>query len=206
MRVEDVLHESEGRFLSHSELSTKLGIPVTFLEPMQIRQSIPHRWRTLLSAQGQTPQTKGLYLSIAEGQPIDIVLASPAALYALLIKTLIKPIKAQAKWRITFEDPPSPVNWPNLYKAPFRATRETRLQAFQFKILHRTLPCPSYLKAIRVVPSDSCPLCSEKDTIQQNAYGSISRSGLPELTALTFQPSRPSKSSSGFCPKAVPLM
>lgn len=45
MRVEDNIHETEGRFLSHTELGEKLGIPVTFLEALQIRQCIPHHWR-----------------------------------------------------------------------------------------------------------------------------------------------------------------
>lgn len=48
MRVEDLLHEKEGRFLSHDELSKKLGIKVTFLEALQIRQSVPYRWRALV--------------------------------------------------------------------------------------------------------------------------------------------------------------
>lgn len=167
MRIEDLLHETEGRLLSHTELSDKLGIPVTFLEALQSRQSIPHLWTSPLSPQGQTPQTEGLYVSIIEGQPIDVVSTSPAVLYS---KTLSKDIKAQAKWRSAFHDAPALEDWPALYRNPFRVTRETRLQAFQFKILHRTLPCRSFLKAIQVVLSDACPFCSEKDDVQHFLY------------------------------------
>lgn len=84
-RVEDILHEREGRFLSHVELGEKIGLHVTFLEALQIRQSIPFSWRSLLTARGETPQAEGLYLSIPGSKPIDIVTSSPAALYSLII-------------------------------------------------------------------------------------------------------------------------
>lgn len=101
--MKDIIHESEGRFLSHIELSEKFDLQVTFLEALQIRQSNPYRWRALLTAQGQTPQTEGLYLTVLGGQPVDIVTTSPVALYSSLIKTLSKIIKVQAKWSSAFQ-------------------------------------------------------------------------------------------------------
>lgn len=48
----------------------------------------------------------------------------------------------------------------------FRAVRETKLQAMQFKILHRTFPCRVYLKTIRVFEEDTRNFFPEQDTTQ----------------------------------------
>lgn len=46
--VNDLLHQTEPRFLSHEELSTEYGIPCTFLEVFQIRAAIPCHWKRLI--------------------------------------------------------------------------------------------------------------------------------------------------------------
>lgn len=143
MRVNDLLHESEGRFLSHTELSAKLDIPVSFLEALQIRQSIPYCWRALISPLGQTPQTEGLFVSFPGSEPIDLISTTAAVLYSHIIKTRSKAIKAHDKWSLVFPGSLPREDWPAFYRLPFWTVRETRLQAFQFKILHRVLPCRS---------------------------------------------------------------
>lgn len=70
------------------------------------------------------------------------------------------------KWEATFQDSPYLDNWEALFLSPFRAVRETRLQALQFKIFYRIIPCRHYLKTIRVLDSDRCGFCPEVDSIQ----------------------------------------
>lgn len=47
----------------------------------------------------------------------------------------------------------------------FRSVRETKIQAFQFKVLHRWIPCNKYLKNIRVKEEDLCSYCGNVDTL-----------------------------------------
>lgn len=54
----------------------------------------------------------------------------------------------------------------NIYKA----TRETKLQALHFKILHRIIPSGTYLLQIRINQSDICTLCGLQDSLPHFFY------------------------------------
>lgn len=56
--------------------------------------------------------------------------------------------------------------WAEIYKAPYLAARETKMQAFQFRVIHRVVPCNKFLKNIRIRSSDECSFCPQPDTIQ----------------------------------------
>ncbi len=42
--------------------------------------------------------------------------------------------------------------WNIIFKMTFISTRDTTIQSFQYKILHRTLPCKDWLKNIKIKP------------------------------------------------------
>jgi len=60
--------------------------------------------------------------------------------------------------------------WPQIFLTPFSCCRETYLQSFQYRIIHRILPCNYWLKTITVIDKDICTYkyCQSKqqDTIQ----------------------------------------
>lgn len=61
-------------------------------------------------------------------------------------------------------------DWQPIYKTPFLALRETKLQSFQLKVLYRIIPCNHYLKTLRIRDSDSCSYCNDPDTIEHFLY------------------------------------
>lgn len=199
-RIGDIIHPTEGRFLSHLELNDKFGLNSTFLDALQLRQSIPGAWRSIITPHGRPPDEAGLYLSVLPGMVLDLFSASPPSLYLALISALRKAIKAQPKWKDLFSDSLSSDSWPLLYRLPFKAVRETKMQALQFKILHRILPCRRYLKSIHVVPEDTCAFCLQTDTIVHFLYDCpgtyvfwnkiaawLHQIGAPDISKLTVQ-------------------
>lgn len=165
VRLDDIIHPSQGRFLSHFEINERFGVQSSFLSTLQLRQSIPGAWRAMISPHGRPPDEAGLYISTSPDTTLDLLSASAPSLYSALIASLPRRVSSQVRWEDSFPGTLSADLWPLLYKLPFKTVRETKIQALQFKILHRILPCRKYLKAIRIVPDDSCPYCSEPDTI-----------------------------------------
>lgn len=51
--IHHLCHPSEKRLLGHQEISDKYGIKCNFLQALTIRSSIPHNWRTMLTANYQ---------------------------------------------------------------------------------------------------------------------------------------------------------
>ena len=59
----------------------------------------------------------------------------------------------------------------DVYLLPFLVTKETKLIAFQYKIIHNILPCRSSLFRAGLVDDDICSLCKlEKQTLLHMLY------------------------------------
>lgn len=99
---------------------------------------------------------------------MDIENTSPRKLYNMLIVNKRQSVAAQAKWNHEFiptQDTPQGEYWNLVYKSPYCCLRETKLQSFQFKLLHRILPCNKYLRNIRVKDTDLCESCGITDSL-----------------------------------------
>lgn len=53
----------------------------------------------------------------------------------------------------------------------YKTARDTKLQAFQYKLIHRVIPCNKYLANIRIKPDATCSYCDSTDTLQHFFYG-----------------------------------
>lgn len=61
-------------------------------------------------------------------------------------------------------------HWAKIYKLPYKVARDTKLQAFHFRVVHRFLLCNKFLHNIRIRRDDSCTFCHEPDTIEHFLY------------------------------------
>lgn len=166
--VNDLLHPSLPRLLSHEEIVQRYGVTCSFLDALQIRSSLPGHWRTLIQISAQSSITPRLQIRISNRAPVDINNISPRRLYGMLIVNKTQAVAAQAKWNLEFappQDVPQGKYWEPIYRSPYCSLRETKLQSFQFKLLHRILPCKKYLMNIRIANSDLCDFCEVTDTL-----------------------------------------
>ncbi len=54
----------------------------------------------------------------------------------------------------------------NIFCSAFHTTRETKLQSFQYRILHRTIICRKKLYNMKLVDSPNCLYCNNIDDIK----------------------------------------
>lgn len=66
----------------------------------------------------------------------------------------------------TFLDSMSAEEWREIYLRPFSTTRETRMQAFQYRLLHRVITCNTLLLRYKIKDHDCCARCSQSDTLE----------------------------------------
>lgn len=165
--VNDLIHDTHPRFFSHIELGEKYGISVSFLKLLQIRMALPCRWKRLIQSPANPQLQNKPYITTTEGDPMAVTAKSSKDIYRLLIKYSLPAITSQARWNDVF--PVDTTNmkeyWATIYKAPYKSVRDTKLQAFSFRIVHRFLPCKRYLKNIRIRADDICSFCPSVDTI-----------------------------------------
>lgn len=140
--INDILHPDLPRFLSHNELSEKYNIRVSFLQVLQIRSSIPYRWRQRLTCQAGLNIATSLKISDSENPYLDISKICSRKLYSTIILRKNQNVSSQRKWDLEFPQPqntPAQEYWQFNFEVAFCSVCETKLQAFQFKLLHRTI-------------------------------------------------------------------
>lgn len=55
--------------------------------------------------------------------------------------------------------------WPRIFMTPFRTTRETALQSFQYRLIHRIIPTNKWLFEKQLRDNNICKFCNNVDTI-----------------------------------------
>jgi hypothetical protein len=84
-------------------------------------------------------------------------------MYHILDSNLIK-LKCEEKWTEALS---VILNWKEMYRLPFITTKSSKLQWFQYRIIHRILGTNSLLYKINQKPNDKCSFCLEEvETIE----------------------------------------
>lgn len=167
--VAHICHETEPRTLSHLELRDKFGVEISFLHMMTIRQSLPLHWRQSISTNGAlpTPTTSDIEVKFGPNEIRDIHSLSAKAAYSLILGQSDHTPTALNTWQRGVEEVEisDKQMWAQACSGVYKITRETKLQSFHYKILHRIIPCNAYLTQIRIKDTIWCPFCDETDTI-----------------------------------------
>lgn len=166
----DICHPTEGRLLSHVEISTKFSVACTLLKALSVRLQIPLYWREALSRDWKPPPLQwtgpDISVSFREGFPLELSSLSAKDMYNNFLQKDQQINAAYNKWTagedgISID---SPQEWNEVCTRAFSSSRETKLQSLQYKIYNRIAPCGVHLKQIRIRDTNDCPFCQEKDT------------------------------------------
>ena len=106
---------------------------------MQIRNAIP--WIRLGPINVQNITVGDLYANY-EGDPLNVISSSTKKLYQVSGGKTDTHLKNYEKWKRDFPEGIFYLKeWQKLYSMAFLASRETKIQSLQFKIIHRMVPC-----------------------------------------------------------------
>ena len=164
--IQDLLDEN-GQFLSCHDLNTKYDIKCNFLQTLQVRQSLPFVWRQKLSGSTEVniieTDLNACELHIKNNY-VDIRHLKSSDLYWFFINQIKREPACIKKWNEEYHLSNAP--WSEVFKLPYKITRETKLQSLQYKIIHRIIPCNVWLKKLKIKESDECDYCDGTDSIE----------------------------------------
>lgn len=167
--IADLCHGTNNLFLSHTELSNKFGVQCSFLDLLQVRMSIPLHWRRLLAEAPlpENPPLSDFEIKIQGKELADASSIGAKALYELINGGETTVSTACKRWQEEKEEITlsSPEEWNESCSSVYTATRETKIQSFHYKVLHKILPCGSFLHRVRIRDSAWCEHCDETDSI-----------------------------------------
>ena len=93
-------------------------------------------------------------------------------IYKLIIQRKISiPRKSEQKWeRACLEQDNININWEKTYLLAFQATKSSKLQTFQFKLLHRKIAINDFLFKIGISSNSLCSFCKEHVEILEHIF------------------------------------
>lgn len=161
--VGQLCHQTEARLMGQLELDDTYQIRPTFLEALAIRNYI--LWKSL-TANFKGNNAISYELNI-NGQVFNIKDSNAKNWYQAIILGKRQVIKRQCSWAEEIKQlgDTSQIDWGPTYRLPYNVTRESKLQAFQYRIVHRLVTCNRYLRTIQLHATGLCDRCGEEDTI-----------------------------------------
>lgn len=165
--VKDLVDE-QCNLLNHHDLEKIYKIKSSFLITLQIHSSIPNKWKNILNNSKKKPtnKTQGNLININK-KYIDIKKVTCKDLYWHLINSYKHTPTSIKKWTDIF---PKFTNvdfdiWSGIFKIPFKTLRDTKVQTFQYRLLHNIIPCNQWLCNLKIKNSNICDYCNEIDDI-----------------------------------------
>ena len=149
--IKDLL-DDQGSFMDHSSIHRTFGIQCNFLESLQIRHGIPLTWRGLLTRHenqcANCDIVDDVYVRI-NNKKVPISQSETKLFYQYFIAEKSQLPVCIEKWKEIYPEIKNE-EWNEIFKHPFRITRETKLQTFQYKIIHRIINCNKKLYDMKI--------------------------------------------------------
>jgi hypothetical protein len=160
----DILKE-DGNFKSMEELSVEFEINIRIMEYNGLISAIPRSWKETVKSM-KIPQIaisnqERPFITCNNRLLVIGIVTNKDVYWELVTRKLTKPICAAAwcnRYNIDLE------NWKVVFKF-YANIKDTRMKAFQFKILNNIVPCNLYLNRIGRSDNNTCPVCSELDDL-----------------------------------------
>ena len=144
-------------FLKYNDFKTRYKVNTTFLRYFgvvnalaKLKKSLPDQ--VMMNSDDQLSSSQKLLSSSNFCKEA----------YKLIVKGITSaPDKSQSKWIADCKNYENLINWDKSYILPFYCTKETKLQTFQFKLLHRKIATNDYLYKIGISLTDICTFCEQ---------------------------------------------
>lgn len=154
-KVADLFDESMN-IISYNQFCNQFT-HINFLDYASLIASMPADWKRVLTKETNKPD-------IGELDLFHQVIAEPKTCkfaYKCFIEDLITTKPHEVKWResgINMSDEKR-----RLYNVlPYKCTKSTKLQAFQYKIIHRILGIGVFKKICNIAEDDTCTFCANE--------------------------------------------
>ena len=138
-----------------------------FLQLLQLRKALPVNWRDKIINEFAPLKNFPtiIVFDINTSSFKNIINISSREFYWILWKHHRLKVSPAAinKWNEIFDITDD--DWKCIFKTPFYTFKGTFFQYFQYKVLHRIIPCRHWLYNLKVINTPNCNYCGNDDTI-----------------------------------------
>lgn len=161
--INDLVDGTTGQMLNFSQFRRKYPTCRTsYLRYFGIISAIPRKWKELISSSNSTIEINENVepFMINNNKCVPVATLSTKLLYNAL-QANITPT-ANNRWE---HQGLVPEDWSVIYNIPYTCTASTKLQSFQYQVLHRYIPTRKFLHFREIVDSARCIDCDGIDSL-----------------------------------------
>jgi hypothetical protein len=160
--IHDIVNE-DGSFLNATEIEAKFNFKCNIMEYNALKEAIPVDWRKTLKTMRVPSESisfdEDTYIRIGNKEQNVKKLTNKSLYWSMIGEKQIKPIfmvKLQQELHIEEDE------WETILTIP-SVVLNTKIRAFQYKLLFNLLPCNLYLFRITKSDTDRCRVCNKLD-------------------------------------------
>ena len=159
------LVSKENKFLDSNRIRNVKLTPNQYFILMRVVSAIPNRWRGIIKAESTfckpTPCIEDFFQIPIRGEMVDISNISSKLIYKEFCSRKVVDPTAQTKFENEY--PAFSFDWKGIYSLAFVVTLDTRLRAFQYKLLNRIVYTNDKLFKYKMVDSPLCTFCKTEE-------------------------------------------
>ena len=123
---------------------------MSLLQALQIRQSLPLEWRRVIRTEYSHKLVREPFIHF-NGTLLPLYKCTTRFIYECYVQMKYVTPTSVLKWKTLHEDfDMSEEEWTDVFLRPYICLRETELQSFQYKIIHRIINCNKKLFDMRI--------------------------------------------------------
>ena len=169
-KVKD-LYDDNGILLSKDAIATKYNIDVCSLTYNSLVHAIPQRWKKHMTTNYIKSKeiNKDIEEIVIKNRCIRVEALTNKLVYSVLIDLVAKPPTVIDRWISEFVFL-NDLDFEKYFTLSYRVIRDTKLQTFQYKILHNIIPCGAKLFQWKITNMSQCQYCDQYDHITHFFY------------------------------------
>ncbi len=152
---------------SHQELINKYNIRTTFLDTLTLHKCIPADWLENLRHSSINTLDVHTNLIVINNKILDLTKWKCKDFYWHIINSNIRILSTICQWQkvVTPLKKTDTSFWKSIFRMPFITVRDPRIQTFQYRVIHRIVPCNEWLFKLTVKPSITCEYYFHSDSL-----------------------------------------
>ena len=162
--LHDIVQDN-GVFKSKVDLERQYNVTIGEMEYNSLKSAIPQSWKRCVKSM-RIPELaiskdEQPFMKCGNGLQALSILTNKVVYWEFVNKKQVQPICAR-KWCESFGI--DMVDWKSLYQM-YAGIKDTKMKAFQFKVLNNLIPCNLYLSKIGKSDTNKCGTCNELDDV-----------------------------------------
>ena len=144
-----------GGLFGYDEFITTYNLHMNFVDFYSLMHSIPRHWKGDLNER--------LEMRYVYQEVIDSLLKMGKVCkdsYSYMLSKNCKHRSHETKWQQVLQPYTRSLSWHQYYSCNFECTVDSKMRAFQYKILLRIIPTNKYLKLCKITDNECCYFCN----------------------------------------------